>query len=141
MKKVCLLVAAMIMVATSASAQFIEPSEDTDSYWSVWGEWNPSTLSLEEDSESFSESITAFSLGLSRAFNLTESQPLFLEAGGGVQYAFKSDFMKTLLPKYIDKNVNNKVLSIERIKIENNNENNENKKQKNSIKKTKKSFC
>ena len=94
MKKVCLLVAAMIMVATSASAQFIEPSEDTDSYWSVWGEWNPSTLSLEEDSESFSESITAFSLGLSRAFNLTESQPLFLEAGGGVQYAFKSDFMK-----------------------------------------------
>ena len=59
------------------------------------------------------------------------------------QQFIKSDFMKTLIPQYIDKNVNEKVLSIERIKIENNNQNNENQNQnqKPKTKKTKNIFA
>lgn len=90
-------VAAMIMVVTSASAQFTNVRQsgsssviNTDEWNSFWVEWNPSTFSPKRgDSESFN----AFSLGLSKSFSLTSSAPLFLEAGGGVQYSFASDFI------------------------------------------------
>ena len=93
----CIAVAAMIMVAASASAQFTNARQsgsssvvNTDEWNSIWAEWNPSVFSPKHgDSESFN----AFSLGLSKAFNLTTSVPVFLEVGGGVQYSFASDFM------------------------------------------------
>ena len=94
----------------------------------------------EEEDVSEKEAIE-FSTSINACFQLTSAKlntsidDMFSLLG---QQFIKSDFMKTLLPKYIDKNVNNKVLSIERIKIENNNEN---QKQKNKTKKTKKSFC
>jgi small GTP-binding protein len=97
----------------------------------------------EEEDVSENEAIE-FSNSINACFKLTSAKlntsidEMFFSLG---EQFVQSEFMKTLIPKYIDKNVKDKALSIERIKIENNNENNENKKQKNSIKKTKKSFC
>ena len=91
-------VAAMIMVTASASAQFTNMRQsgsssraNSDEWHSFWVEWNPSSIS--PDFKYLSDiSFNAFSLGLSKAFSLTPSAPLFLEVGGGVQYSFKSKF-------------------------------------------------
>lgn len=91
----------------------------------------------EKEARDFSASINACFKLTSAKLN-TSIDDMFNMLG---QQFIKSDIMKTLMPKYIDKNENNKALSIERIKIENNNENTQNKKEKTKNKKSKKSFC
>lgn len=51
----------------------------------IYLQWNPSSFSQEIGS---SESFTGFSVGFNHAFGLTQSIPLYLEAGIGVQYSF-----------------------------------------------------
>lgn len=102
-----LALAALLAFNSGAYAQFTNTasstsssSVNTDGWNSFWIEWNPSTISSDtqgqggNDSGSSSKSLsfTAFSAGLSRAFSLTQGASLFLEAGGGVQYSFASDF-------------------------------------------------
>jgi small GTP-binding protein len=96
----------------------------------------------EEEDVSENEAIE-FSNSINACFKLTSAKlntsidEMFFSLG---EQFVQSEFMKTLIPKYIDKNVKDKALSIERIKIENDNENNENKKQKSKTHK-KKLFC
>jgi small GTP-binding protein len=96
----------------------------------------------EEEDVSENEAIE-FSNSINACFKLTSAKlntsidDIFFSLG---EQFVQSEFMKTLIPKYIDKNVKDKALSIERIKIENDNENNGNKKQKSKTHK-KKSFC
>lgn len=92
-----IVMATFFVVSTSAMAQFTNTKPtgsssiaNTDGWNSFWVEWNPSVLSPKHgDSESF----TAFSLGVSKAFSITSSAPVFLEPGFGAQYSFASDFM------------------------------------------------
>ena len=51
-------------------------------------EWNPSVLKSKYDGHSYSESFNGLSLGYSRAFQITESTPLFVEPGIAAQYSF-----------------------------------------------------
>ena len=89
--------AAMLAVSTSASAQFTngatnKSSNDianTDGWNSEWLEYNPSTMKVDV-SGADNESFNALSLGYSRAFNISAGTPLFVEAGIGVQYSFKT---------------------------------------------------
>ena len=96
----------------------------------------------EEEDVSENEAIE-FSNSINACFKLTSAKlntsidDIFFSLG---EQFVQSEFMKTLIPKYIDKNVKDKALSIERIKLENDNENNENKKQKSKTQK-KKYFC
>ena len=97
----------------------------------------------EKEAREFSSSINACFQLTSAKLN-TSINDMFLLLG---QQFIKSDFMKELMPKYVDKNVNNNSLSIERIKLGNNNENNENaqnsenKQDRTKVKKKKKTFC
>lgn len=94
----------------------------------------------EKEAREFSTSINACFQFTSAKLN-TSINDMFLLLG---KQFIKSDFMKTLIPKYVDKNVNDNSLSIERIKLENNNENtqnSENKQEKTRITKKKKTFC
>lgn len=86
-------VAALVAVSTSASAQFSNgPSKSTsgaEGWSSLWVEWNPSTWNYDVKNAD-DESFNAFSVGYSQAFNVAPGTPLFLEAGLGVQYSFKT---------------------------------------------------
>ncbi len=89
-----LAVAALLAVAVPASAQFSNggakssTAADADGWNTVWIQWNPSSLNPDEgDSESF----TGLSLGYSKAFGVSQSIPLFVEAGIGLQYSFHSE--------------------------------------------------
>ena len=56
-----------------------------DGWNTIYLQWNPSSFSQEVGS---SESFTGFSIGYNHAFSLTQSIPLYVEAGVGVQYSF-----------------------------------------------------
>lgn len=91
-----LAVAALLAVATSASAQFTNStsrssssSVNTDGWSTIWVEWNPSTFKYDVKGAD-NESFTGLSLGYSQAFSVTKSIPLFAEVGLGVQYSFKT---------------------------------------------------
>ena len=56
-----------------------------DGWNTIYLQWNPSSLSPEVGS---SESFTGFSVGFNHAFSLTQSIPLYVEAGIGIQYSF-----------------------------------------------------
>ena len=56
-----------------------------DGWSTIYLQWNPSSFSQEIGS---SESFTGFSVGFNHAFSLTQSIPLYVEAGIGVQYSF-----------------------------------------------------
>lgn len=96
MKQIKLFATAVMMaVSMSASAQFTNGGSSSSSStnnegWStIWVEWNPSTLKFDAKNAD-NESFTGLSLGYSQAFSIIQSQPLFLEAGLGVQYSFKT---------------------------------------------------
>lgn len=88
-------VAAMLAITSGAYAQFTNSSSkssstklNTDGWSTFYAEYNPSNFVPKHgDNESFS----AFSLGLSKAFSVTQTAPVFLEAGFAAQYSFKSD--------------------------------------------------
>ena len=91
-------VAALMIIATSASAQFTNTSTksssssssvSTDGWSTFWVEWNPLSIKHNEKNAD-DESATAFSIGYSQAFSVSANLPLFVEAGLGVQYSFNS---------------------------------------------------
>lgn len=91
-----IVVATCLAISSGAYAQFTNtPSRSsstsvtTDSWSTFYAEYNPSSFVPKHgDNESFS----AFSLGFSKAFNVTQSAPVFAEAGIAAQYSFASDF-------------------------------------------------
>lgn len=91
--------AAMLAVSVSASAQFTDSSSSRTSAssssegWSTfYVEYNPVSYNIDV-SGADDESMTAFSLGYSKAFPVSSGTPVFIEAGLAAQYTFKSDFM------------------------------------------------
>lgn len=90
-------VAALLAVSATASAQFTNSSSASSSSsanaegWNtIWVEYNPSSFKYDVKGAD-NQSFNGFSFGYSRAFSLTPSTPLFLEAGFGVQYSFFSE--------------------------------------------------
>lgn len=98
MKKIkAIMVTVALIASTSAFAQFSNAkssasatSSDNKGWSTVYFEYSPSKLSYSGD-EDDSQSFTGLSLGYNRAFSLSNSVPLFLETGIGVQYSFYSD--------------------------------------------------
>lgn len=91
MKSIKLLVAAvMLAVGTSASAQFTNTSNggsstvaNTDGWSTFYVQYNPISLDIDGEEEDF----TGFTIGMNKAFSISNSSPLFLETGVGLQYA------------------------------------------------------
>lgn len=89
MKKVKLLTSVLLLtVSANMSAQFSNSSAsssfDSNGWNTIYVQWNPSQSSPDKgDSQSF----TGLSLGYSRAFSVSNSIPLFVEAGLGLQYS------------------------------------------------------
>ena len=89
MKKLRLMaIVAMLSVCVNSFAQFTNGSSsassaNTEGWKSVWVQYNPSKL---EDT-----SFNGISLGYSEAFSLSQTTPLFIEAGAGLQYSFYSE--------------------------------------------------
>ncbi|MDE7118066.1 MAG: PorT family protein [Bacteroidaceae bacterium] len=98
-------VAACLAISSGAYAQFTNSSShsssanvNTDEWSTIWVEYNP--MNLEYDTKGADDqSLTGFSAGYSRAFSLSQSAPLFLEAGLGLQYA---NFSESLDEYYED---------------------------------------
>lgn len=107
MKTLKLLIAAALLTAgTTASAQLTntQSKPSTASWNTLYLQWNPSSFSPDKgDNESF----TGFTVGYNRTFSISKKVPLFIEAGVGLQYSFKS---KDIIDDYIDKD---DVISIE----------------------------
>ena len=86
---------ALLAASLSASAQFTNggsrttsPSSSSNDGWSsVWVEWNPSTFKYDVKNAD-NQSFTGLSVGYSQAFSILPTNPLFLEAGLGLQYSF-----------------------------------------------------
>lgn len=95
---------AMLVVGTTASAQFTNSSKassaaNTDGWSTFYVQWNPSNVSPDKgDSESF----TGFSVGVNKAFSVSKSIPLFVEVGVGLQYSFKNEDMADELADIYD---------------------------------------
>lgn len=89
-------VAALLAAGTSASAQFSNSSSrsartvSTDGWSTIYVQYNPITISIDEKGAD-DMSVNAFSLGYNKAFSIAKSTPLFIEAGIGLQYMFKTD--------------------------------------------------
>lgn len=100
MKKARLLVAAALLaVATSASAQFTNSSSSGSSTsvgsnegWSTfYVQYNPIKAHWEDHGEDEDYSLNGFTVGYNHAFSVSKSIPLFVETGLGLQYAMYSD--------------------------------------------------
>ena len=98
MKKIFVL-AIMAMFVTASQAQIVSSRSSRvtttktignyEGWNTVYLQWNPSTFSPKKGD---SESYTGFSVGYNHAFSVSQSIPLFVEAGLGVQYSFTSKF-------------------------------------------------
>ena len=86
MKSKLLIAAVLLLLSTTSYAQFTNTrsSIDNGDRYTIYLQWNPSSYGLEVLSGSF----TGFSAGYNLAFSLSQSIPLYLEAGIGVQYSF-----------------------------------------------------
>lgn len=93
MKSIKILLAAILFAASpDASAQIsIEDatnSENPHGWNTIYISWNPSSFVPENgDSKSF----TGFSIGYNRTFPTSQSIPLYLETGFGLQYSYYKD--------------------------------------------------
>lgn len=104
MKTKFLFVVAMLMASTTTFAQFLNSSAKSSSSfdggeWStIYVQWNPSSYVPDKgDSESF----TGLSIGYNKAFSISQSIPLFVEAGIGAQYSFYTkDLVSDLAEEY-----------------------------------------
>lgn len=92
-----ILAAGLLAVSATASAQFSNAGSSSSSSsvtpdgWStLWLQWNPSTLKIDDDDVD-NQSFTGFSVGYSRAFGVSKSIPIFVEPGIGLQYSFHSE--------------------------------------------------
>lgn len=100
MKKIMIAAALVLLSCGTAFAQFTNTSSssvskartgsttaNTDTWSSVYFQWNPSQLVPDKgDNQSF----TALTLGYNQSISLMRTQPLFLEVGGALQYSFYS---------------------------------------------------
>lgn len=91
------LTAAMLAVGATASAQFTNAASqgskgavNTDGWGTFYLQWNPSTLKVDVKNAD-DLSFTGFSIGYNKAFSVSKSSPLFLEAGVALQYSFNSE--------------------------------------------------
>jgi hypothetical protein len=102
--------AALLAVSASGLAQSTSvgttSTEGTKGWNTLYVQYNPSSLVPEKgDSKSF----TGFSIGYNRAFSVSHSTPLYLEAGIGVQYSYysesetESDLQSRYISTYEDK--------------------------------------
>ena len=87
--------ALLLTVSTGASAQSASSSSGSNSgnnegWSSVWAEYGISKITSDSDSD-FDKDFNAVSIGFSKAFGLSKNQPLFVEAGLGLQYSFYSE--------------------------------------------------
>lgn len=84
-----ILLVAFLTASANSFAQFSNSSSknssSSDGWNTIWVQWNPSQFSPDKgDSQSF----TGLSLGFSHAFPVSNSIPLLVEAGVGLQYSF-----------------------------------------------------
>lgn len=107
MKKIRFIaVFALLSICATSFAQFTNSSSSSsstssgDEWNTFWVEWNPSTL---DPSKGDGQSFTGFSAGVSHAFSLSSSSPLFIEGGIGVQYSFYSEDMDDYYDEYTQK--------------------------------------
>lgn len=113
MKSIKLLAAtAMLAVCTSASAQFSNANgsssqtvQSNEGWSTLWLQYNPTNVSVDVKGVD-DKSASAISLGYSRAFGVSKSIPLFVEAGAGLQYTWTDEGSEDNL------DVNTKLLSI-----------------------------
>lgn len=92
MKKITLMLAvAMMAIATTASAQFVNGGSrssmvaDTENYSRLELGYSPVTVLEELD-------LTGLSLGWTKGISLTQGLPLFLEVGANVMYGFGESY-------------------------------------------------
>ncbi|MBP3737746.1 MAG: outer membrane beta-barrel protein [Muribaculaceae bacterium] len=96
MKKSIILVT-LATITLSASAQFSGNSAgsssmgDNSGWNTVYAEWNPTSMYYTGKGDADKVNFNAFSLGYSKAFALSQSVPIFLEAGLAAQFMFKSE--------------------------------------------------
>jgi len=101
MKKIkFFVVAALLTISSGVNAQFsssqsksISTNDSSGEWSSVWLEYNAVNIDFNQGIDD--ETTTGFSAGFSKAYSITAGTPLFLEAGLGVQYFTKSDFLDT----------------------------------------------
>lgn len=88
MKTRLFIATAMLMMSTASFAQFTNSgSSNIGDYNTIYLQWNPSSIVPKEGS---SYSFTGFSAGYNHAFSLSQSIPLYVETGVGIQYSFWS---------------------------------------------------
>lgn len=99
MSKIRLLaVAATLAFGTSAFAQFSNASSSpvtvskapAEGWNTFYVQWNPMTVAVDMKGAD-DLSVNAFSVGYNKAFGIAKGTPLFVEAGIGLQYMFKTD--------------------------------------------------
>lgn len=98
MRKLRLVAAAALMaVCTGAFAQFSNSSSSSsstagasDGWNTVYLQWNPITFAPDKGDNT---GFTGFSAGYNKAFSVSSSAPLYVEAGIGLQYMFHSEDM------------------------------------------------
>ena len=108
MKKFFLFIVILSIAGLSVQAQLVTSSLTKETskkgYQSIYFQWNPSTIKSDGLDHDFirtdedylreiliddaSYHFTGMTMGYSRAFNLTQDFPLFLEIGGALQYSF-----------------------------------------------------
>ena len=93
MKKLTSLVAMLMMISTSAFAQFANAgaskftsAADTDGWQGVTASYNIGALSYDFDGAKDTD-FNGFSISYVKAFSISKSLPLFVEAGLGITYA------------------------------------------------------
>lgn len=72
---------------TNASSKSSYSGGGSDGWVATWAEYNPIKLEL----SNVERSLSGYSVGASYAFGVSQSSPLLLEAGVGIQYASGTD--------------------------------------------------
>lgn len=91
MKKMKLFAMTLLFaIGTTASAQTNRTSTGIKDYNTIHVQWNPTTFS---NSQKGAEDISAtgFSIGYSHAFCISNTAPVFIETGLGLQYTYASE--------------------------------------------------
>lgn len=99
MRKNKLIVAvALLAASTAAKAQFTNTTAtaakatqtQVQGWGSVYVQWNPVTIAVDKKGED-DISANAFTIGYNKAFSIAKGTPLFVEAGIGLSYMFKTN--------------------------------------------------
>lgn len=108
MKKISILlflVAMGVQVYAQNNSSSITANAITSGWNTVWVEWSPSTFKVDvKDADN--QSFTGLSAGFSRAFNIAPSNPVYVEAGIGIQYSFFKDEFQDERPNIVEDEYN-----------------------------------